>query len=506
MIVMNSINSYLVTKKMFFSVVIISVIALFFRFYFFPIDVPLNSDALTYFWYSSEIYHIGELPKEWTPINNGWPIFVSIFFMIIDSKDIFMLMQIQRFLSVLISIAIIIPTYFLCEKFVARKFALIGVALVAFDPRLVINSFLGTTDPLYLLLITTSLTLFLFDNKKFIYVSFVLASLAAIVRGEAIVFLLVLSIVFLIRYRKEKYKIIFQYVILLTIAFLIILPFSLYRIEVTGVDGIFMRGLEGGNNLISNLTSNEDSINNNKGLELFIKYLIWILIPNFIIFVPFGLFLIFKNIDFKKITIILSLIIMSLPALYAYSFPVLDTRYLYVLFPMFSVLAVLSIEKIVGKLPKQNMIIIIIILAILLSSVLFYDYKKIDYEHEKESFEIMNKISNMFNNTNSLNPITSYFATSQTIKQWPSTYSQMKFEQTIIPTTNYNSLNKYIVDFKDKNLTHIITDNQKEQQGFIVDIFENENNYPYLEKIYDSKTDGFSYHVKVFKINYELFN
>jgi 4-amino-4-deoxy-L-arabinose transferase-like glycosyltransferase len=507
MTVTKNITSYLSTKSIFFSIVAISIIALFFRFYFFPLDVPLNSDALTYFWYSSEISQVGELPKNWMPINNGWPIFVSIFFMIFDSKDIFMLMQIQRFLSVLISIAIIIPTYFLCKKFVARKFALIGVALIAFDPRLVINSFLGTTDPLYFLLIATSLTLFLFDNKKFVYVSFVLASLAAIVRGEAIVFLLVLSIVFLIRYRKEKYKIIFQYVILLTIAILIILPFSLYRIEVTGVDGIFMRSLEGGNNLISNLTSNEDSINNNSmGLELFFKYLIWILIPNFIIFVPFGLFLIFKNIDFKKITIILSLIVMSLPALYAYSFPVLDTRYLYVLFPMFSVLAVLSIEKIIGKLPKQNMIIIIIILAIILSSVLFYDYKKIDYEHEKESFEIMNKISNMFNNTNSLNPITSYFATSQTIKQWPSTYSQMKFEQTIIPITNYNSLNKYIVDFKDKNLTHIITDNQKEQQGFIVDIFENENNYPYLEKIYDSKIDGFSYHVKVFEINYELFD
>ena len=504
---MKNITLYLSSKSTFFSIIIISVIALFFRFYFFPIDVPLNSDALTYFWYSYEISQIGELPKNWTPINNGWPIFVSIFFNIFDSKDIFMLMQIQRFLSVLISITIIIPTYFLCKKFVARKFALIGVSLVAFDPRLIINSFLGTTDPLYLLLITTSLTLFLFTNKKIVYVSFVLASLAAIVRGEAIVFFLVLSTIFLIRYRKEKHKVIFQYIILLTIAILIILPFSLYRIEVTGVDGIFMRSLEGGNNLISNLTSNEDSMNNNSvGLELFLKYLIWILIPNFIIFVPFGLFLIFKNLNFKKITIILSLIIMSLPALYAYSFPVLDTRYLYVLFPMFSVLAVLSIERIVGKLSKQNMIIIVIISAILLSSVLFYDYKKIDYEHEKESFEIMNNISNMINNVNSLNPITSYFATSQTIKQWPHIYSEIEFEQIIIPTTNYDSLNEYITDSKDKNLTHIITDNQKGRPGFLVDIFDNENNYTYLEKIYDSKTDGFSYHVKVFKINYELFD
>jgi hypothetical protein len=34
--------------------------------------MPLNSDALYYFWYSSDIYHSGQLPKDGTPINNGF--------------------------------------------------------------------------------------------------------------------------------------------------------------------------------------------------------------------------------------------------------------------------------------------------------------------------------------------------------------------------------------------------------------------------------------------------
>ena len=75
------------------------------KFYFFPIDIPLSMDSLYYFWYSSEIYQIGKLPDSWSPVNNGWPIFVSIFFSISDSKDIFTLMQIQKILSVLISTA-----------------------------------------------------------------------------------------------------------------------------------------------------------------------------------------------------------------------------------------------------------------------------------------------------------------------------------------------------------------------------------------------------------------
>ena len=36
--------------------------------------------------------------------------------------------------------------------------------------------------------------------------------------------------------------------------------------------------------------------------------------------------------------------------------------------------------------------------------------------------------------------------------------------------------------------------------------FENEDRYPYLIKEWDSKDEGFAYHVKIFKIDYDLFN
>jgi len=221
---MQEIKSYLNPNSKYFlfskyTAIILVIIGISFtiRIYFFPFDIPLTADSLYYFWYSSDIYQMEGLPSNWSPTNNSWSILVSLFFNIFDSKDIFTLMQIQKLLSVVSSILIIIPVYFLCKKFVARKFAIIGASLVAFDPRLMINSFLGVTDLLFLLLITSSLVLFLYSNKKLVYFSFALVSLATIVRAEGLCFFLVLSIMFFIRYRKGNWKTFVKYLILLRI-------------------------------------------------------------------------------------------------------------------------------------------------------------------------------------------------------------------------------------------------------------------------------------------------
>ena len=503
---------------------IIMGIATAIRFYFSPSSVPLNQDALYYFWYSSDIYHLGELPRNWSPTNNGWPIFVSVFFTIFDSKDIFTLMSIQRLLSVLISILIAIPVYFLCKKFVDKKFALIGSALIVFDPRIMINSFLGITEPLFILLIASSLALFLSSNRRIVYLSFVVVAFATMVRGEGLALFLVLSIMFLIRYRQERHKTFFRYFLVLGVFILILLPISLYRIDVLGSDGIFIRGISSGENILSSLTPSQDSHALFDGLELFIKYLGWVLIPNFIIFIPLGLFLLFRDRNFEKNTIILSLCIMMLPSLYAYFIlHFTETRFLYVLFPMFSVLSVLAIHKIIKRHDKSNIIIVVIISAVIVSSVLFYDYKKVDYEHYLESFEIMDKISPMIHVANPLYPESAYLVTSQTIQRWPNSYTDTRLNMTgihLISTDNFDSLEDYLVESRDEGLTHILVDRKQIQLNpfgaalanekyirvdFLVDVFDNEDGYPFLKKVYDSKADGYDYYVKVFEIDYDMF-
>jgi hypothetical protein len=513
---MQKIKSYLNPNSKYFlfskyTAIILVIIGISFtiRIYFFPFDVPLTADSLYYFWYSSDIYQMERLPSNWSPTNNSWSILVSLFFNIFDSKDVFTLMQIQKLLSVVISVLITIPVYFLCKKFVARKFAIIGASLIAFDPRLMINSFLGVTDPLYLLLVSTGLTLFLSSNKKLVFCSFVLISLSTITRGEGIIFLIFLSILFFVRYRKEKYKIIFNYIIILIIILLIVMPMTIYRIDVNGNDPIFVRSISSLNEITTEISINENiNFKIFEGLKNLIQFLIWIMIPNFIIFLPLGIFLIFQKKNFEKNTIIISSFILIIPGFYAYTFPAnpaLDTRYLYTLFPIFSVLAVLSINRIIGKLNKSNIIIFIIILLIIMSSLLFYDYKKIDYDHEKESFEIMKEVSLKVKGVNNLPTESRYLSTIQTINQWPTPYLEIKFDIQSISYQNEDNLQDWISKSKDKGLTHIIIDGNEQRPDFLKEIFFQETKYTYLEKIYDSRNQGFNYQLKVFEINYELF-
>ena len=46
-------------------------------------------------------------------------------------------------------------------------------------------------------------------------------------------------------------------------------------------------------------------------------------------------------------------------------------------------------------------------------------------------------------------------------------------------------------------------DNDKD---FLQELYDNETKYPYITKIYDSKDDGYSYQIKIFEINYEIFS
>ena len=68
----------------------------------------------------------------------------------------------------------------------------------------------------------------------------------------------------------------------------------------------------------------------------------------------------------------------------------------------------------------------------------------------------------------------------------------------------YSSLDKFIVEKKDLGLTHLFTDGSISRNDILNDVYFNEEDYPYLEKIFDSQDKKFDYHVKIFEINYTL--
>jgi hypothetical protein len=81
---------------------------------------------------------------------------------------------------------------------------------------------------------------------------------------------------------------------------------------------------------------------------------------------------------------------------------------------------------------------------------------------------------------------------------------------------DFDNLGDYFQFLEEQKITHLILDKYrggpeeyriKHELGLdLLDIFNHENDYLFLTKEYDSKENGFDYHVKIFKIDYDLYN
>ena len=76
-----------------------------------------------------------------------------------------------------------------------------------------------------------------------------------------------------------------------------------------------------------------------------------------------------------------------------------------------------------------------------------------------------------------------------------------------------DNLRDYFQVLENQKITHLLLDEinntpliNDELRLHLIDIFNHENKYPFLVKEYDSRENGFNYHVKLFKIDYDLYN
>lgn len=530
---MNSSESIISTLPNFFKnslifpFISLIIVGFFIRIYFGNYEIPLVFDAFSYFSYASDISINAQLPSNYSVGNNGWPIFLSGIFSIFEFNSVLEYMQIQKITTVVLSTITIIPVYFLCKKFFDNKLSFIGATIFAFEPRIILNSSLGITEPLYILLGTTAIVFFLSNDKKFVYGSFVITAFVSMIRTEGIFLFLPLSIIFVVRFRNEKFRIL-KYFIILGIFILILLPMVQYRIETMGHDGLSQRIINGiyGHILGSTNFSEQylDDIGENsqgtffiRGGENFVKFLGWDLVPIFIFFVPIGIFLLFKNMNFKKGVIILNIIFLSIPVFYAYSIPLEDTRYFFFLYPMLCVISLFTIEKIRNQF--NNKILIFIVLGIVFSSLIFLNFKSIDYEHERDAFEISKILLKYEITINEYKPESQYLESANILNNYEkfedyffeerekriSVRDQIPKKISLISLNGYSSVEEFIEKNRGIGLSHIIVDDQSNRPLFMKKIFENESNFPFLIKEFDSKEKGFSYHLKLFKIDFEKY-
>ena len=514
-------------KKPIFFLFIIGIIGLIIRLYYFPFDLPITHDSIDYFSYAVVTSQQGHLPVDWGLTNNGWPIFVSFFFSIFEPQKFLELTYLQRFLSIIISVLTIIPVYLLCSRFVKKQFAVIGAALFVLEPRIIINSILGITEPAYLLLGIISLFLFLSKRSTVILISFFTLALCSTIRYEGFLLLFPFLIIFFIRFRKDE-RIIQKIFLAIGIFFITIAPIAFATYEATGEDGIITPIFEGGmayvlthviqgipdtNDVIYGENIEEDRVSTFVSLGIIntIKYFGWVLIPTFLIFIPIGVILLFQKRDDTTLTIILFGITMLIPAFYAYGRGIEETRYLYMIFPILCIISSLTIKKISEKFKKENLLLITIVIGIILSSVIFLDYKKIDYDHEIESYLIAKDITSIVGGINHYSPGGKYIHIAEIANSWPiiplpsqeENYNQSWDIKKISPR-EYSSLKDYIKNSNEKGLTHIVI-RERNDVEFFNDIFYHEEKYPYLIKKYDSLDHGFNLQIIMYEIDYKIF-
>jgi len=522
---------------------VIILISIIIRVYIFPFEIPFSVDSLDIFTYAVKTSQAGSIPIGFTLDNNGWPVFLSLFFSIFNSSSFFELVHLQRILSISFSILTIIPIYYLSVRFFNKSLALIAISLYIFDFRLIIDSVGGGNISLFVFLITLGFCLF-FKKQKMIYLAFVVFALAATVRYEGLAVFIPISIIYWIRFRKQKIPLL-KYFIAILLAFLVLLPVAYVRIDSTGSDG-FTSPISGvisyyNNELLTGYSAQcphdnpsciQKMINDEswtepgkdnvtpfitKGFSGIIKYFSWISIPIFFIFLIPSLFFIIKKQSFRKIryeswTLIFASIFLLFPAFYGYGRHFEETRYLFIVFPLISILCLNGINfKTVYQSKFLIFVIITIILTISIGAIIYKDME-FDNQYNREVFEIATYIVNNVDGINYFHPESQFIKTADAYKKWPETLdvaprwtSHVLRETNLIDSANYNSLVEFIRDSEYKGLTHLYTDGKDFRNSIENDVFFNEQNYPYLTKQYDSKVNGLNYHVKIFKIDYEKF-
>ena len=108
-------NSKIFSKNAIICLGVIALAGFLIRFVYFPEGIPITLDAADSFWYASDLSISGTFPHDNVP-NNGWPTFLSVFFYFFNSENFLDYMELQRYVTVIISVGTIIPVFILCRK------------------------------------------------------------------------------------------------------------------------------------------------------------------------------------------------------------------------------------------------------------------------------------------------------------------------------------------------------------------------------------------------------
>ena len=221
---------------------------------------------------------------------------------------------------------------------------------------------------------------------------------------------------------------------------------------------------------------------------------------------PLGIFYLFKKRDYKKNSLILFVIALVIPELYAFGRGIQDFRYMLDLFPIFTIISLLAIDRISKNMKQRNLILVIITVSLILMSIGVIKYKD-DFEHQNEVYSITVETKNVFSVINSHHPEDAFRRVTVIDQhgEFPLLREEVTKHVKILSYGSSQNIEEFIKDNRSVGLKHLVIDDNPNRPDFIKNVLENKEKFPYLEMIYDSKERNYEYNFMIFEIDFNEF-
>ena len=151
-----------------------------------------------------------------------------------------------------------------------------------------------------------------------------------------------------------------------------------------------------------------------------------------------------------------------------------------------------------------------------------------DYEYERDSFTVANKVVEIADGYLVYSPESKYIKAAEAKYKWPDVLPNnkdghvirdktLRFEidfsennlswkynlgEETLSSKTFETLYELFSSLEKEGLTHIIIDEDEDRAKFLSEAFLNPKKFPFLKEVYDSSSDQLSYNVKIFEIDY----
>ena len=413
------------------------------------------------------------------------------------------------------SVITIIPMYYLSKVFIEKKYAVIATVLFTFNPRIIENSISGNPESMYIFATVLILYTFFQHGKNYPYITFGIIGIISTIRYEGVLLFIPISLLYFYRFKFSK-KIILKYSIAVTIFLLIIISWGTMKIDLTGMDGITSHVSAGpiyySIIMKDSQDPNEAIINFLKtGIINMFKFLGLATLPLLTFLIPLGIYTMISKGKLSNFLILFSIVLVLLiPAFYAYSRNFQEVKYLLVIFPIFCIFSSFFIRNITEKIKYKKSFLILFIGIIIVSTIGFIEYKNADDVNQIEVYEFSKIVYSTVSITNYF-PHAEYLDSMRmkSLEEFPILRNDLPTGISILYTDKsikYDNIEEFIEKNRINGLTHIIVDKGDSRTDIFDDIFLNEKKYTYLTKIFDTFDNGYKdYHAKIFEIDYNEF-